>query len=91
MRLGMRESEGSSGRQSEGGGVMVGGVYHGKFCSFDWSAERDTSYIMYIMNPEEIFIHIKWSSTTRCLAATVQLGIAWGGYFNILFCLYFHC
>ena len=54
MRWGMRESEGSGGRQ---GGW--GGGYHGKFCSFDWSAEREPSYIMYIMDPEEISIHIK--------------------------------
>lgn len=79
-----------------GGGGWIGwgegeGAYHGKFCSFDWSAERESSYIMYIMDPGEIFIHIKWSSITRCLAAAVQLGIACGGYFNILFCLYFHC
>lgn len=88
----MRESEGSTGRQWwRGVGKGGGGVYHGKFCSFDSSAEREPSYIMYIMDPGEIFIHIKWSSTTRCLAATVQLGIACGGYFNILFCLYFHC
>lgn len=68
-----------------------GSAYHGKFCSCDWSAEREPSYIMYIMDPWEIFIHIKWSSTTRCLDATVQLGIACGGHFNILFCLYFLC
>lgn len=62
MRLGMRESDGSSGRQLDGGrrgGVMAGGVYHEKLCSFDWSGEREPSYIMYIMDPEEIFIHIK--------------------------------
>lgn len=77
----MRESEGSGGRQLGVGLVRVGGAYHGKFCSFDWSAEREPSYIMYIMDPGEIFIHIKWSSTTRCLAATVQLGIACGDIF----------
>lgn len=78
------------GETVSGRGVR-GRTYHGKFFSCDWSAEREPSYIMYIMDPWEIFIHIKWSSTTRCLAATVQLGIACGGHFNILFCLYFHC
>lgn len=37
------------------GGMGVGGVegvaYHGKFCSSDWSAEREPSSIMYIMDP----------------------------------------
>lgn len=47
-----------------------GGAYHGKFSSSDWSAEREPSSIMYIMDPWEIFIHIKWSSTRKCLAAT---------------------
>lgn len=36
-------------------GVVVvvgwGGAYHGKFCSSDWSAEREPSSIMYIMDP----------------------------------------
>lgn len=71
----------------DGGG---GGAYHGKFCSSDWSAEREPSSIMYIMDPWEIFIHIKWSSTRKCLAATAQPRIARGGNFNILFCLYLH-
>jgi len=31
--------------------VVVGGTYHGKFCSSDWSAEREPSSIMYIMDP----------------------------------------
>lgn len=82
--------EGKRGEAVGGRGVR-GSAYHGKFCSCDWSAEREPSYIMYIMDPWEIFIHIKWSSTTRCLDATVQQGIACGGHFNILFCLYFLC
>lgn len=72
------------------GGGVGGGAYHGKFCSSDWSAEWEPSSIMYIMDPWEIFIHIKWSSTRKCLAATAHTSIARGGNFNILFCLYFH-
>lgn len=37
-------------RGGEGGGGVDGGAYHGKFCSSDWSAEREPSSIMYIMD-----------------------------------------
>lgn len=49
-RNGEREvrTRGGGGGSSRGGS---GGAYHGKFCSSDWSAEREPSSIMYIMNP----------------------------------------
>lgn len=68
------ETNGERDERKRGVGSSVGwgwcGANHGKFCSSDWSAEREPSSIMYIMDPWEIFIHIKWSSTRKCLAAT---------------------
>lgn len=43
-------NEGKRGEAVGGRGVR-GSAYHGKFCSCDWSAEREPSYIMYIMDP----------------------------------------
>lgn len=47
MERGMRERKE---RRGVGGSGDEGG-YHGKFCSSDWSAERESSSIMYIIDP----------------------------------------
>lgn len=69
-------------------GGNSGGAYHEKFCSSDLSAEWEPSSIMNIIDLGEIFIHIKWSSTRKCLSVTCRQKPLWGLFqYSVLFVL----
>lgn len=86
MDLGMSKKGGEE--WAAAGMAMVGGAYHEIFCPSDLSSERKPSSIMNIIDLGEIFIHIKWSSTRKCLSVTCRQKPLWALFqYSVLFVL----